>query len=147
MPLPHLDLKSRPNGSQSNAVSDLDPNSYRQQIRVRLQNTPRLASDSDYHTDKIDLKLYGDNSSYYQPVSRSDNLETFNRHSDLDETLKKSANSSMKRQIVFYNKSYVPSNSDKIHDEDDNNDVVVRNDPIQENYDKISAQTDDIILR
>lgn len=142
MPLPNLDFKPRMNGdSYSNnttaAVSDLGPSSYREQIRDRLQNTPRGGGgpaetlDSS-RTARINLSLFGaaaDNqSSYYRPLSRNNpdqNLK-FLSSGERDSTSRRGT-SAAKRQIVLYNKNYVPSKSEisNNNDDDDNDDVVM----------------------
>lgn len=152
MPLPNLEFKVRPNGgggggggSQSSTVPELGPNSYREQVRDRLQNTPRGAAETDDHTAKIDLSLFGSNdtnsSSYYRPVSRNGGQISHARLASVRGSHEKaSTNSSLKRQIVFYNKTYVPSSSDAVNnDEDDNDDVVTHGDEDnQQSYDNIN---------
>lgn len=153
MPLPNLELKSRQNGGGSyinggGVQNDPGQTSYREQVRDRLQNTPRGgggANNNDFKTAKIDLSLFGaasengGGSSYYRPLSRSNmasqqrrtgggaNINGNGASNNSYANSNRASMSNMKRQIVFYNKTYVPSSSDGNNNNDaadDNNDVV-----------------------
>lgn len=139
MPLPNLGVKNRLNSSQTSISYDPMPNSYREQVRDRIQNTPR--NNNEIKSNTIDLNLTGESSSFYRPTSRgrigprltntSLNQDELQRQPNFSSSTRPTR-TQQQRQIVFYNKAYVPSISDKYNnngnnnDSDDNNDIVVR---------------------
>ena len=117
MPLPNLRGGSSYNTSSSNVQAENYSGgaSYREQVREKMLNTPRQTN-VDYKKS-IDLTISRDN---FRSSSRL-KLQNKNPDSDhlddsFDAQTKRSNNnksqSARNRQIVFYNKTYVPSNED-----------------------------------
>ena len=149
MPLPNLSVRSRANSSQipaNNTINDPMPNSYREQIRDRLQNT--LRNNAELKSNKTDLNLTGEGlPSFSRSTSRergTNGTRLINSNEMSQRRLSNSNNNrptrvqQQQRQIVFYNKTYVPSISDKFINNaynansndsinDDDNDIVVAN--------------------
>jgi len=143
MPLPNLRDRSLINASHGpSTTTDSFPSgapSYREIIREKILNTPRQNSQEHHTRRSIDLTISRENmyrsSSRlsHQPQSYRSQGDDSSLESALEWASKNSGSvSSRRRQVVFYNKTYVPSDDDGLQKE---NETVIQNDE-NEDYDE-----------
>ena len=127
MPLPNLRDRSLVNTSQHSTQSATDSfqsggTSYREIIKEKILNTPR--QNADHNRRSIDLSINRENN--YRSSSR---LSYAYRNKDDESNLENAIEwatknnngslSSRRRQVVFYNKTYVPSEEDGVQDQNE----------------------------
>lgn len=142
MPLPNLRERSLINASHRTSTSTSGDSfqtgapSYREIIRDKILNTPRQNGQEHHARRSIDLTINREN--MYRSSSRlSHPSQSYRDQSDenglenaLEWATKNSAGvSSRRRQVVFYNKTYVPSDEDGIQRE---NETIIQNDENEE---------------
>jgi hypothetical protein len=149
MPLPNLRDRSLINASHgpSTTTDSTFPSgapSYREIIREKILNTPRQNSQEHHTRRSIDLTISRENmyrsSSRlsHQPQSYRSQGDDSSLESAIEWASKNSGSvSSRRRQVVFYNKTYVPSDEDGLQKE---NETVIQNDE-NEDYDENNSRS------
>ena len=146
MPLPNLRDRSLVNTTTQHASQSSSDNfesggaSYRELIKEKILNTPRQQNAGEHTRRSIDLSINRENN--YRSSSRLSytyrNKGDENRMENAIEwaTKNNGSVSSRRRQVVFYNKTYVPSDEDGIQSTSTNeNDTTIQDDEYEDDDD------------